>query len=236
MEKMNNNNGYSLIELLVAMGIAVIVSAAIFVTHQVQAQGKITQEVTLEMQQAGRAAISMMNRDLRMAGCDPNGNSGAGFAIAAAGEVVFTMDFRGDPASTRPFEPNGSVEDPSERVRYVLTGTQNLGRATGAADVNGRPTGIPQPLARNIDALNFVYLDAAGNVTADLDAIRSVQISLVIRSAAIRDRGMLRAHTDTNVYQNLQGDTIFTPTGAQRNFRRIQFNTEVHCRNMGDET
>ena len=228
---MNNNNGYSLIELLVAMGIAMIVSAAIFVTHQVQAQGKITQEVTLEMQQAGRAALGMMTRELRMAGCDPNGNSGAGFLTATANEVEFTMDFRGDPDPTnpRPFEPNGSTADPSEWVRYGINTSGSLGRETGGA-------GGLQPLIRNIDALNFVYLDADGNVTADLEAIRSVQISLVIRSAATRDRGLLRAHTDTNVYENLQGDPVFTPTGAQRNFRRIQFNTEVHCRNMGGET
>lgn len=222
MEKMNNKNGFTLVEILVAMAIASIVMAAIFVTHQAQVQGKITQEVTLEMQQGGRAAIDLMTRELRMAGCDPRGTADSGFVAATTGEIHFTMDIRG--GGTTGNEPDGDTLDAFEEVRYAINGNGALGRETGGA-------GGLQPVLRNVDALDFVYLDANGAVTTILADIRSVQISLVVRSGDVRNRGMLRAHTDTNVYVNLQGDEILD--AQNDDFRRIQFNTTVNCRNMG---
>lgn len=218
---MINNKGFTLVELLVALAISSIVMAAIFVTHQGQVQGKIAQEVTLEMQQGGRAAMDLMTRDLRMAGCDPMASAGAGFVTATAGEVEFTMDIRGD--GTTGNESDGDTDDPSERIRYRISGTGALGRATGEF-------GVLQPLLRNVDALDFVYLDEDGAVTTDPIAIRSVQISLIVRSGDVKNRGMLRSQTDTANYENLQGDVVFA---ANDDFRRIQFNTTVHCRNMG---
>ncbi len=223
MEKMNNRNGFTLVEILVAMAMASIVIAAIFVTHQGQVQGKITQEVTLEMQQGGRAAIDLMTRELRMAGCDPRGTADSGFVTATADEVEFTMDIRG--GGTTGNEPDGDILDPAERVRYAINPDNGaLGRETN-------DDGVLSDLLRNVDVLDFVYLDADGNVTADIDAIRSVQISLVVRSGDVRNRAMLRPYTDINTYDNLQGDGVLP--APNDNFRRIQFNTEVHCRNMG---
>ncbi len=225
MENMTDKNGFTLVELLVGLAMSMIVMGAMYVTHMAQVQGKTAQEVTLELQQAGRAALELMTRDIRMAGCDPSWESGAGFVTANADEIEFTMDIAGDVSSPTPNESDGDVDDPNENIRYAINTNGDLGRETGGA-------GGLQPLARNCDVLNFVYLDADGNVTADMDDITSVEVSFVISSGTNSpQRGLLRGVTDTRKFYNLQGAQIFQAPGDEA--RRLQLSTTIHCRNMG---
>ncbi len=222
---MTDKNGFTLIELLVGLAMASIVMGAMYVAHMAQVQGKITQEVTLELQQAGRAALELMIRDIRMAGCDPSWESGAGFVTANADEIEFTMDIAGDVSSPTPNESDGDVGDTGEHITYKINTSGNLGRDTHAG--NGL-----QPLVRNADVLDFVYLDADGNVTADMNDITSVEVSFVISSGTNSpQRGLLRGVTDTRKFYNLQGAQIFQAPGDEA--RRLQLSTTIHCRNMG---
>ena len=226
---MKNNKGFTLIELLVAMGMAGIVMAAIFMSYKAQVQGKIAQEVTLEMQQSGRAGLERIESDIRMAGCDPSWDAGAGFLTAAADETRFTMDISGGGGSGNEF--NGVIDQPVEDVRYALVDGNLVRERMLAEDGAGNPEG-EQPLIRNVDALNFVYLDINGAVTAVLADIRSVEVSIVIRGGeGAQSRGLMRASIDNTSYENQQGDEILPPPGDE--FRRIQLTTTVHCRNMG---
>jgi hypothetical protein len=91
----------------------------------------------------------------------------------------------------------------------------------------------------NIDALNFVYLDSAGNtlnddgngnVTTNLEAIRSVQITLVARSGD-KVPVLMRKRTDSTTYTNQKGTVILD--AQDDNFRRIRLTSAVKVRNLG---
>ena len=74
-----------------------------------------------------------------------------------------------------------------------------------------------------------MYLDAAGNVTANVASIRGVQITLVAR-VNFRDPDYI----NNNVYQNQNPDgpeNIYTAPGD--GYRRKRLTTQIRCRNLG---
>jgi len=148
-----------------------------------------------------------------MAGCDPTGLAGAGITAASPTSISFTEDVRGDSTGS---DPDGALDDANETITYSLSGN-NLVRDTGGGN---------QVVAENIDALDFVYLDADGNSTATLTDIRSVEITIVARTSRA-----LRPNKDNNLYYNQQGTQIL---GAQNdNFSRKSMTTFIKCRNLG---
>ena len=208
-----SNQGLTLIELMIAMTVFLLVLGGIYSTFQSQHKSYLMQEEVAAMQQNIRAAMFYMTREIRMAGCDPTGNAGAGIVTANANSLSFTEDVRGDADDS---DPDGATNDPNESIVYSLSGN-NLVRDTGGGN---------QVVAENIDALDFVYLDADGNSTATLTDIRSVEITIVARTSRA-----LRATKDNNLYKNQQGDTIL---GAQNdNFSRKSMTTFIKCRNLG---
>ncbi len=228
------NKGFTLIELLVAMALTSIVMAAVVSAYQVQVRSMNTQEALTDMNQTARAALEIMTHEIRTAGCDPERTATAGVLIANANQLSVTMDIGNNPVAPAPltFQPDGADDGPNERIRYALyfdvDGNQNLGRSTGTdAAGNG---GITQPLARNVDALDFVYLDQNGNVTATPANIRSIQLTLVARAGEAAG-GFLYRFTDTTVYQNQQG-TVILPAPNDP-FRRLLLTTTINCWNIG---
>jgi prepilin-type N-terminal cleavage/methylation domain-containing protein len=71
-----NNRGMTLIELMIAMVIGLVVMAAIYQVFQSQQKAHVTQQMVIEMQQNARAAISLMKREIRMAGYKPAASDG----------------------------------------------------------------------------------------------------------------------------------------------------------------
>lgn len=65
-----NNNGFTLMELMIAMVIASIVAAAIMISFDSQQKTQVSQQLVVEMQQDARAALYLMQQDIRMAGYD----------------------------------------------------------------------------------------------------------------------------------------------------------------------
>lgn len=216
-----DDNGFTLIELMIAMVIGSIMMVAVVSAYQIQVGSKNTLEALTDMNTEARAAMEIMVHELRTAGCDPDGVANAGIVNATANTLSVSMDI-GNATGTS-FQPDGLLTGPNEQVRYALTGTGNLGRATGAA-------GLLQPLARNVDAVDFVYLDANDNVTATLADIRSIQITIVAR-AGRNAAGFMRTAVDNTVYSNQQG-TVILPAPGDR-FRRLLLTTTVNCRNLG---
>jgi type IV pilus assembly protein PilW len=212
-----SQKGFTLVELLVAMTISSVVMAGIYSAYYSQQKTQVVQEQMADMQQNLRAAMFYMEREIRMAGCDPTGDADAGIVTASDVSMSFTEDIRGDTLGS---DPDGDMADPNENITYALVGT-DLQR-------NG------VVMAQNIDAIDFVYLDGEGNrlddgggsVVASIDQIRSVQITLVARTG----RGDL-GYRDSDSYANQQGDIIL---GVQNdNLRRRLLTTEVCCRNLG---
>jgi type IV pilus assembly protein PilW len=208
--------GFTIVELLVAMAVSLLALGAIYSTFQSQHKSYLMQEEVAAMQQNMRAAMYHIQREIRMAGCDPTGNAGAGIVTANADSIKFTEDVRGVSDGS---DPNGDIDDPNEDITYNLDDSDGDG-VDDELDRNN------QTVAQNIDALNFVYLDADGNQTATLTDIRSVEITIVARTGRA-----LRATKDNNLYKNQQGDTIL---GAQNdNFSRKRLTTFIKCRNLG---
>jgi prepilin-type N-terminal cleavage/methylation domain-containing protein len=68
--------GFTLIELMVAMVIASIVAASITRVYQTQQRAYTAQQLVVEMQQNARSAITLMKREVRMAGYKPAASDG----------------------------------------------------------------------------------------------------------------------------------------------------------------
>jgi type IV pilus assembly protein PilW len=234
MTTRNKSGGFTLIELLIAMAISTIVMAAIYATYQAQLRSHLTQQRVAQMQQNARAAMFVMEREIKMAGYDPTGNADAKILIAADSEIKFQIDRNedGNPAPT-------PATDPNEQIRYALTADGDLGR-----EIWGPPEGpgTLQSVAENIEVLNFVYLDEDGNRlptpldyanAADRPAlanIRSIQVTLIARCGENEEVLMMK-QTDNHIYTNQLGDVLLANPNDR--IRRIVLTNDVQCRNFG---
>ena len=157
----NLQHGFTLVELLVAMAMAVIVMAALYSTFKSQQDSYVNQEVVAEMQQNLRAALYMMARDIRIAGYDPTELADAGIVSAGPDSINFTFDINdgidNDADGTvdeidEPIINDGDVNDANENITYSLDTTDadnpRLVRNAGGGD---------QPVADYIDAVGFAY-------------------------------------------------------------------------------
>jgi type IV pilus assembly protein PilW len=217
MTEQGHNKGFTIMELLIAMAIVSIVMAAVVSAYQLQVRGKNTQDALTDMNETARAALEIMTQEIRTTGCDPSRSAGAGITTAAANRLDITMDI-GNGAS---FEPDGDTDDANEQVSYYINGG-NLARDTG---------GGPQPLSRNVDALNFVYLDEDGNITGTPADVRTIQVAIVARAGQAAG-GFMHSFTDIRQYTNINGDVIFGP--ANDSFRRLLLTKSITCYNMAN--
>jgi type IV pilus assembly protein PilW len=231
-----NKDAFTLVELLIAMTISLVVMASIYGTYVSQQKAATVQEQVVDIQQNLRAAMYYMEREIRMAGCDPTDDAGAAIETNGASSFRFTLDITGaesdgidndndssvDEADEDSFS-DGVCNDSDEDITYSLytdtDGIQKLGRKSPSTAAN-------QPVAENIDALNFVYLKADGGVAATISEIRSVQITIVAK-AGRADLG----YTDTSNYLNQQGTEILA--AQNDSYRRKRLTKEIQCRNLG---
>ena len=209
------SKGFTLIELMVALALTSIIMAGIMAAYISQLKSHVTQQTIVEMQQNLRSAMQHMEKEIRMAGYDdPNKASVASITTVLANTFGFTMDLNDD----------GDVSDPNETVLYTLaantSGIQCLMRNTGGGN---------QPIAENIEALNFVYLDrfrVPTNVAID---VRSVQITIVAKSSRVNPV-LFNRQIDNQVYRNQQGAIVLP--AMNDTFRRMAVMTDIKCRNL----
>ena len=231
-----SNHGFTIIELLVAMAVALLAMGAIYSTFLNQQKSYVVQQETAAMHQNIRAASFYMEKEIRMAGCDPTGTANAGITIseAKADSIRFTEDVTGAGGN-----PDGDVTDPNEDITYSLDGNRNLIRT----DNNGGGVGVAEDsiVAQNIDAIDFVYLKAdssvlndytlpapdTGNVPAGSEGqIRSVEITVVAQTGH-----NTLATPNNKTYSNQRARQIFASPGD--NFSRRRLTYSIKCRNLG---
>jgi type IV pilus assembly protein PilW len=226
-----SNQGFTMIELMIAMVVSLLALAAIYSTFMAQHRSYQIQSETADMQQNIRAAMYYMQREIRMAGSDPMTVGGIGITLANNNKITFTEDVNsGLPATA----PDGLTTGTGENITYDLNGT-NLRRTD-----NTIVPATPQIVAQNIDAIDFVYLDGSSPPVvlnpgplpnsvpnANLNQIRSVQITVIART----DHPLLYGEKNNNSYVNQQGTQILAPQNDNVSRRRLT--TLIHCRNLG---
>jgi type IV pilus assembly protein PilW len=119
----NSRQGFTLIELVVAIAIASIVMAAIYTLFISQQRTQVNEQVAVDMQQTLRAAVFLIKRDIRMAGYDPT--------------LIWGIDGVDNDADTNVDEADEQQND-RELDEIDNDGDGN----TDAADVNGESLGI----------------------------------------------------------------------------------------------
>ncbi|MDZ7581378.1 MAG: prepilin-type N-terminal cleavage/methylation domain-containing protein [Deltaproteobacteria bacterium] len=76
LKKIRGSYGFTMVELMIAMVIASIVAAAIVMAFDSQEKSQVNQHLVVEMQQEARAALYLMQKDIRMAGYDETWEDG----------------------------------------------------------------------------------------------------------------------------------------------------------------
>jgi type IV pilus assembly protein PilW len=234
----SNKKGFTLIELLISLALGLMVMAAIYEVYIIQQKSYTNQQAVAEMEQNLRASMFLLKREIQKAGFNPNKETDPmGFIEATRDPPALAFTFASDVDGDKTI---ASGEKEGLRFSHYTDGdgTKKIGREP--LDASGSPTSSKQPVAENIEALDFVFFgldssnnpvvlddDGNGNVTTGIAGIRVVEITIIAR-ASRPDINF----TDTTVYQNSQGNTIFTPP-SNDHYRRRVLRTSVECRNMG---
>jgi len=182
------NAGFSLIELVLSMGIMLVVLSAIISLFTSLNRMYTTQGVAAGVQQVARVGIDIMTRNIRMAGLNPLSTSIIGIVQAAPEIIRFEYDIDGD---------GYIATDGEEDIAYLLNANNQLiQQRNGNNDSN-------RSLVDNVSDLTFRYLDADDMDTNDLDAIRTVEVSLTVEEPAGRDKVLSRTYSTRVICRNL---------------------------------
>jgi type IV pilus assembly protein PilW len=166
--KLTKTEGFTLIELMVSMGIGMVVLAAVTTTFMLQTKVYNAQQQINEMEQNARGVLDVITRELKMAGYKPNGGSFSGVTYSTTQLMIQTdLDASGGISSST---------TANEQITYAYDSTnKQITRAVGS--------GSALVLADNIAAFTFSYLDSTGASTTTSANIRQVSISITARTA-----------------------------------------------------
>ena len=227
---LRDQGGFTLIEVIIAMLISSIVLASIYSSFKSQQDSYVAQDQVAEMQQNIRAGFSVMISEIRMAGYDPDALNVAGITVATPNSITFTLVADDDGLDNDNADADGDsstgADEPGElkTIKYDLydaygDGDNDIGRQVGAVASTNRA------IAENIENIEFIYLDSAGAVTAVLNNICTIQISILARSSR-PDQDFMNSKQYTTASGTLWGP-------YNDNYRRRFQVNQVRCRNLG---
>jgi prepilin-type N-terminal cleavage/methylation domain-containing protein len=195
-----NQKGFTLAELLVAMSMSLIVLGAVSAVYRVQSHTVKAQEYRMEAQEYARVALDMMVREIRNLGyfpVSPNSCPGTKGLISASGvSIQFVYDFDFD----------GACTTSGENITYAYdANSKNISR-------NG------QPLADgNITAFQMTYYPRQTGAAApapycisgaptgcsgtlDLTKVQRISVSLTVQSKSTDTKfgGLQTIRMDSN--------------------------------------
>ncbi len=207
----SNKQGFTLIELIIAMALTLISMGLIYSGYKTQQEAHANERLTVDMQQNARSALAFMRREIRMANYAPRALNGIdddvdgsideadesvvrGFQTVSANRLNFTLDINAD----------GDDLDDNENITYGFDNADDAdgdGIADTGAAVLGREhrsgTGL-QPLAFDVHAAAFAYaFDEDGD--GALDTYPGVPGGIVVWAIDSDGDGRLDRHLDTNM-------------------------------------
>jgi type IV pilus assembly protein PilW len=194
-----SSKGFTMLEMLVSMGIAVVVMGAIFSAYQSQQRSYVRQDQVAGLQQNLRAALYIMTKDIRMAGWEE--------AIGTARTKAYLIDTATSTAFAFKIDNGDGANNAGDEITYTLTG-DNLTRQIGTA--------AAETLAENIEAICFAYaydtdnddiLDSSANnhiiwAIDTVDDPEDTNLDLVLDTD---DNGVINAADDTDGDDNIDG-------------------------------
>ncbi|MBT8372334.1 MAG: prepilin-type N-terminal cleavage/methylation domain-containing protein [Deltaproteobacteria bacterium] len=184
------NNGFTLLEVIVALTVMLIVMSGIISLLNSLNRTYTGQNVAAAVQQVTRAGIDIMTRHIRMAGLNPLNLEPIGIVEASADKIRFNLDLDGSGA----IEAGAGIR---EDIAYLLNRKSQLIRQY---DGNNRSN---RSLLDNVSELKFKYLGADNQETSNLDAIRTVEISLTVKESSGRGQFMSRTYSTRVICRNL---------------------------------
>jgi type IV pilus assembly protein PilW len=166
--KFRNLEGFTLVELMVSMGIGMVILAAVTTTFMSQTRIYNAQEQINEMQQNARGVLDILSRELKMAGYKPNGGGFNGVTYSTT-QLMVQADLNSDGAISTSSTAN-------EQITYAFdSANDQITRAVGS--------GSAQILAEHISAFTFNYLNSTGAATTVSANIRQVSITITAKTA-----------------------------------------------------
>jgi type II secretory pathway component PulJ len=203
-------SGVTVIEVVVAMGVASLFSAALYGFYWLHMRVLRVAEARLNVQESSRLAVDFLLRELRFAGARPvRGGPCDGFerlTVTEEQQVTLQYDFRGNRTGA---PPDGCPDDPSEVVTYAYdSDAQILTRATGG--------GAPQPLINSVppDGFRLHYFDSDGNeLFPALDEAERAAVSTIAVTVRVSE-----PHPDPRELSPITSElssTVFLPNPAR---------------------
>lgn len=248
---MNTNiKGFTLVEMMITLAMSGIIIAAVYTTYTIQQKTYTAQDQVVEMQQNIRAAITTMIQELRMAGYDPTSTADSTIiAPTAPATAVSSIRFQQDitNATGTAVDGDGTINalpaSRNEDITYGFAAADDadgdgiVDNAAGVASLGRNTGGGLQPIAENIQALEFFYTLEDGTTTttpttSQLSDTHTVTISILAR-AGQRDAKFVNSTSYTpasGTVWDLNGAAA--GTAPNDNYRRRLLIRTVQCRNM----
>lgn len=155
----SEEQGFTLMELIVGMALLSGITASLFYGYAVQSWTANRENANAMASNQIRTAMERVVRELQSAGFDPTSSGAFGFIQADAATVRFTTDANRDGVLQTTREENHGFSLSGGTLRTWLSGTSWTTLATG------------------VQSLAFTYLDASGQTTTSLSAIREVVVT-----------------------------------------------------------
>lgn len=223
-----NNSGFTLIELMVALAISAVLILLISSTYIFYINVSKKEENVIKIQQDLRSAFFILERDLYMAGYqpDPVDPAGVGIRVAKSNELEFSYVVDNDSNAFNIYN-------------YSLVG-ENLIRKVTLQDGSTEAYII----AENIENIQFIYgfkdgkIDFEPKPPYNENDIVSVSFSILAKSEKpIDNYTSFRTFTPLSNGKTLpNGDidnTVWKNNDPNDHYVRRIITTTIYCRNMG---
>ncbi len=175
LKTIKNRQGFTLMEMVIALGISAIVLAGLGKVFISQQKMRASQNQVIEMHQNLRSAMLLLTEEIQRAGYDPTGEY--------AGQTGFTKIHAGTDNDDDSGQMEFSYYDEKKHgLHKAVIRLFDSGNDPGNTkdEIQMKPGG--QSIADNIDSMTFAFFDKNGQETQVPENVRSVAIFLTARN------------------------------------------------------